>query len=267
MFGTLTRFGGFRGRPIMGGEIAAGAEPLVQNVVRNELVLLVGRDPAIVADASAALEVAGFGVLACSARALMGRLRELKPDIVVFETQDHLAEAADACRGIRRSGSTPIVVLGRARAESDAIAVLDAGADDYVREPLGAIEFIARVNAVLRRADRSANRAGQIALGPIVVDESQHTAIVDGTRLSLSPTEFRLLSYLIRHPNRVVGYDDLLSRVRGARSAESRDVLRVTMSRLRRKIGADKHRDVSIHVIARRGYRLAIEATSIGSMS
>lgn len=240
---------------------------MLRTNVRRELVLAVGRDPAALELACDALRHAGFGVLSCSARALHGRIRELKPDLVVLHASDRLAEAAEACRALRRQGATPTIVVGRDRTESAAIMVLDAGADDYVREPLGAIEFIARVRAVLRRTRPTLVARGGIAIGPLRVDEARHAVAVDQRQLALSPIEYRLLSYLARHPNRVVPYADLVARGWGAPVAESRDVLRVTMSRLRRKLGADRHRDLHLHVIPRRGYRLAVEATSIGPAS
>ena len=238
--------------------------PMRRTNVRRELVLAVARDPAALGPACEALRQSGFGVLSCSARALHGRIRELKPDLVVLHAGDRLDEAAESCRAIRRQGPTPAIVIGAPRMEPAAISMLDAGADDYVREPLGAIEFIARVRAVLRRTRAALAARGAISIGPLQLDETLHAVSVDQRTLALSPIEYRLLSYLARHPNRVVPYSDLVARGWGRPLAGSRDVLRVTMSRLRRKIGADRHRDLHLHVIPRRGYRLAIEATSIG---
>jgi len=238
-----------------------------QSTVRRELVLTAGRDPAALDAACEALREAGFGVLSCSARAMHGRIRELRPDLVVLHAGDRIAEATEACRALRRQGPTPAIVIGAPRGEAAAIAVLSAGADDYVREPLGAIEFIARVRAVLRRARPALAERGAVAIGPLRFDEARHAVAVDDRQLALSPIEYRLLGYLARHPNRVVPYADLVARGWGRPLDGSRDVLRVTMSRLRRKIGADRHRDLHLHVIPRRGYRLAIEATSIGPSS
>lgn len=243
---------------------AAGSRQVLRKLVRHELVLLAGRDPAVVALASSSLKLEGFGVASCSLRALTGRLHEVRPNVIILEALDRLADAAETCRALRKLCFTPIVVVGARDDEFTPALILEAGADDYLREPLGATEFIARVNAVLRRAERSVPEPGGISVGPLVVDEAQHAAFLDGAELSLSPTEYRLLSYLIRHPNRVITHADILSRVWGPGYAESHQLLRVTMSRLRRKIGADTHRDVSIQAIAGFGYRLTVEATSIG---
>ena len=129
------------------------------------------------------------------------------------------------------------------------------------------MEFIARVRALLRRTQQFLGAREVIAIGPLQLDEARHAIAVDARPLALSPIEYRLLSYLARHPNRVVSHADLVARGWGRPLADSRDVLRVTMSRLRRKIGADRHRDLHLHVVPRRGYRLAIEATSIGPTS
>ncbi len=243
---------------------AAGSRQVLRKLVRHELVLLAGSDPAVVALASSSLKVEGFGVTSCSFRAVTGRLHEARPDVIILEAGNHLGEAAETCRALRRLCATPIVVLGSRDDEFTAVRMLEAGADDYLCEAFGATEFIARVKAVLRRAERFVTEPDGISVGPLVLDDSQHMAFIDGAALSLSPTEYRLLSYLIRHPNRVITHADILSRVWGLGYAESHQLLRVTMSRLRRKIGADTHRDVSIQAIAGFGYRLTVEATSIG---
>jgi two-component system KDP operon response regulator KdpE len=243
---------------------AAGRRQVLRKFARRELALVVGRDPAALDLAASSLKAEGFGVLSCSSRALIGRLDELRPAVIVVEALDHLADAADTCRAVRKRCFTPILVAGTRDDEFTTALILEAGADDYLREPFGAAEFVARVNAVIRRAGRWATGPAAISVGPLLVDESQHTAFLDGTELSLSPIEYRLLSYLIRHPNRVLTHADLVLRVWGTGYGGSHELLRVTMSRLRRKIGADKHRDMRIQAIAGSGYRLAVEATAIG---
>lgn len=232
--------------------------------VRHELVLLVGRDPAMLAPVLSSLKSHGFGVASCSFRALSSRLHELRPNLIAIEALDDAASAAEACRTLRKGGSTPVVVLGTPTDEFTAALILEAGADDYLREPIGPAELVARCKAVLRRAEPFTTDGEAISVGPLRIDESQHTASLDGMELALSPTEYRLLAYLVRHPNRVVTHADIMSRVWGAGYDESHQLLRVNMSRLRRKISADRHRDVRIQSIAGFGYRLAVEATTIG---
>jgi two-component system KDP operon response regulator KdpE len=236
--------------------------------VRDELVLLAGRDPAVDTLASSSLTGEGFGVASCTFRALRGRLHELRPDVIILEAGGQLGQGPETIRALRELWDTPIIVLGsRNDDEFTTALILKAGADDYLRAPFGALEFVARVKAVLRRVERGATQRGGISVGPLTLDDAQHAAFLDGSALSLSPIEYRLLAYLIRHPNRVVSHADILSRVWGASYAESHQLLRVAMSRLRRKLGVDRHRDVRIHSIAGFGYRLAVEATSIGLAS
>jgi len=233
-------------------------------LVRPELVLLAGRDAARLAPASSSLKSKGFGVTTCSLRAITTRVHEVQPDLIVLQSLDDVAAAAESCRALRKLCSTAIVVLGAPNDEFSVALILEAGADDYLREPFGPTELVARLKAVLRRTARWADTAGAISVGPLCIDESQHTASLDGAELSLSPTEYRLLAYLIRHPNRVIAHADIMSRVWGAGYDESHQLLRVSMSRLRRKIGAHMHRDIRIQAISGFGYRLAVEARTIG---
>lgn len=236
-------------------------------IVRHEFILVVGRDQGTIAPILSILKAEGFGTTGCSPRALRARLDEMRPDMIVLAASDDINPAAETCRTLRTLCATPVVVIGTRDDEFTIALVLGAGADDYLSEPLSSKEFIARVKAVLRRADTGPNTRTGIVVGPLLIDDARHAAFLDGSALSLSPTEYRLLSYLVRHPNRVVAHADLLWRVWGAGYAESHDLLRVTMSRLRRKIGADRHRDLSIRAVAGFGYRLTVEATTIGLAS
>jgi len=162
------------------------------------------------------------------------------------------------CRALRKTSRVPIIMLTALDDEASATRAFEAGADDYVRKPFGAAELAARVKAILRRADAADRDSGQIVAGPLVIDEAQHIATLDGREINLSRIEFRLLAYLVRHPNRVVTHDDILTRVWGLRYVGSHHVLRVAMSRLRQRLTIDGRDDISIQTIGGVGYRFLV---------
>jgi two-component system KDP operon response regulator KdpE len=131
---------------------------------------------------------------------------------------------------------------------------LDAGADDYVRKPFGADELRARVRAVLRRTNVAGPITEALHAGRLFIDGARQCVRLDGEDLELSATEFALLGQLVRHQDRVLSHEELLAAVWGRERADSRQLLRVTMSRLRLKLkrcGCDL-----IRTLPRVGYRL-----------
>jgi DNA-binding response OmpR family regulator len=225
---------------------------------RHELILLGTSDPAVSTAVSSALEPEPFVVVACALRLVPLRYRELRPALIILDAASRADEFVRTCRTVRSSSSTPIVALGGGGDASLAAWALDAGADDYVRTPLAAGELDARIRAVLRRT--ALEDDDRIAAGPLQMDESQHIAVLDGNELRLSATEFALLLLLLRHRNRVVTREDVLSHVWGADYGDAHHLLHVAMSRLRQKLGGAGRRDIAIQTIAGIGYRLAVEA-------
>ncbi|MBI5288711.1 MAG: response regulator transcription factor, partial [Chloroflexi bacterium] len=227
--------------------------------LRHETVLIADDDPTGAAVVSRILEIEGFNVLAThSGAAVLLRFEELRPDLVILDVRMPDMDGFAVCRALRRTSRVPIIMLTAVDDEASAARAFDAGADDYVRKPFGAAELAARVKAILRRADMNDRDGGQIVAGPLVVDEIQHIATLDGREINLSRIEFRLLAYLVRHPNRVVTHDDILTRVWGLRYVGSHHVLRVAMSRLRQRLAIDGRDDVTIQTIGGVGYRFLV---------
>jgi two-component system response regulator VicR len=166
-----------------------------------------------------------------------------------------------------RSSRLPILVLTARASEDDKVRAFDIGADDYVVKPFGHRELIARIKAHARRADRERRRAdhdqlggaeaGFLEVGTLRLDLSQRTLVIDGaSALRLTGTEFRLLEYLMRNSNSVVSTGALAKNVWGYDDAPARDVVRVTVHRLRRKLRDDGHERKLIHTIAGVGLEL-----------
>jgi DNA-binding response OmpR family regulator len=160
----------------------------------------------------------------------------------------------------RRSPRLPILVLTARAAEDDKVRALDTGADDYVVKPFGHRELIARIKAHARRAESDrgeTTRQTYLEVGSLRLDLQSRSLEIDGAEeLRLTGTEFRLLEHLMRNSNSVVPTATLAQHVWGYDDAPSRDVVRVTLHRLRRKLGDDGERRRFIETVAGVGLKL-----------
>jgi two-component system KDP operon response regulator KdpE len=164
-----------------------------------------------------------------------------RPDLVLLDLGLPDRDGAVVVRHIRREATTPILILSARSDERDKVAALEAGADDYVTKPFGLEELRARVAALLRRsAGPSADPAGRIVVGPVVIDVSRRAVTVSGGAVDLTPREFELLRTLLLSPGRVLTKGRLLRAVWGDAYSAEAHYLHVYVSRLRRKLdGAD----------------------------
>lgn len=158
----------------------------------------------------------------------------------------------------RRRPALPIIVLTARSTEDDKVRALDMGADDYVVKPFGHRELVARIRAHARRAigDRTEAAPPVLEVGSFRLDPGERTLYLDGVPTRLTGTEFRLLQYLMRHNDAVVPTAAVAKHVWGFNDAPARDVVRVTVHRLRRKIGDDGERQRFIHTVPGVGLRL-----------
>jgi DNA-binding response OmpR family regulator len=146
----------------------------------------------------------------------------------------------EVCRRI--AGSVPVIMLTARDEETDRVAGLEVGADDYVAKPFSPRELTARVKAVLRRAGRPGAPAGGdgadvIALGPVTLARGAREVHVDGAEVELTQREFDLLEYLMRHAGQVVSRDQLLESVWGFLSPGETRTVEVHVAQLRKKLG------------------------------
>jgi two-component system KDP operon response regulator KdpE len=163
-----------------------------------------------------------------------------RPDLVVLDLGLPDGDGLDFIRGLRTWSEIPIIVLSARTMEADKIAALDAGADDYLVKPFGTGELLARVRAQLRRHPR-ANAQAQSVLefGDVRVDLVHRSVERAGAPVHLTPTEYRLLTHLAAHPNRVLTHPQLLRAVWGPSHAEDTHYVRIYMGHLRAKLEAD----------------------------
>lgn len=179
-------------------------------------VLVVEDEPQIAALVRDYLEHAGFGVMgAADGEAALALARRTRPDAIVLDLGLPGMDGLDVVRALRRDSSVPIVILTARGDETDRVAGLELGADDYVVKPFSPKELVARVRAVLRRMEAAARPQDRLAIGALEVDLARHRVTVGGRTVALTPTEFELLAALAREPGRVLTRGQLLDAVHG----------------------------------------------------
>ena len=179
-----------------------------------------------------------------------------RPDLLVLDLGLPDGDGLTLIRDLRTWSAIPVIVLSARSAEIDKIQALDAGADDYLVKPFGAGELLARVRAQLRRHQHQTG-AGEstIAFGDILIDLGKRSASRQGQPLHLTPIEYRLLTYLAAHPERVLTHQQLLQAVWGPGHASDTHYVRVHMANLRKKIERDAARPEFLHTEVGVGYR------------
>ncbi len=191
------------------------------------------------------LELGGYRVVTAGDGLRALELAESEPcSLLVLDIMMPGLDGLEVCRRVREFSSVPIVIITARNAERDVVLGLDAGADDYLTKPFGAPELLARVRAVLRRShldpSSAETRRASHRCGDLEIDFSQHQVTVRGKVVSLTPTEYRILSQLAQHAGRVLTHEELLSKVWGPAYKDETHLLRVNMSRLRDKIEQDR---------------------------
>lgn len=159
-------------------------------------------------------------------------------DLVIMDLMMPHMDGIEAIRQIRQSSVTPIVVLSALEEEHHKVQALNLGADDYLTKPFGVSELLARVNAVLRRAQWSSSPTltKRLARGDFVADLERHQVTVRGQPVELTPTEFELLVYFMKNTNKVLSHEIILQRIWGPEYGQEAEYLRVYIGRLRQKI-------------------------------
>jgi DNA-binding response OmpR family regulator len=177
-----------------------------------------------------------------------------RPDLVILDLGLPGMNGWQMLERIRELGDVPVLILTAAAAELEKVRGLREGADDYVTKPFGRQELVARIEALLRRAGGSEIRDEVLSDGLVEIDFAQRRATIDGSELDLTPTEFRLLAALARHPNRVLSHDQLLDMAWGNAVNRSRQQVKLYIGYLRRKL-ADSTEADPIETVRGFGYR------------
>jgi DNA-binding response OmpR family regulator len=217
------------------------------------IALVIEDDDAIAALVEAYLRQAGFEVLREStAEEGLEAAERREPRFVVLDLGLPDADGFELCRRLRGSGDVPILILTARDEEADRIVGLELGADDYITKPFSPRELVARVRAVLRRADPAPLDTRMIELDGLRVDLRSRSVTVDGAAVALRTLEFELLAELARHAGHVVTRDRLLDRVWGVSFAGGTRTVDVHVAQLRKKLG----RPELIQTVRGVGYRI-----------
>ncbi|WP_153102164.1 two-component system response regulator KdpE [Paraburkholderia hayleyella] len=180
-----------------------------------------------------------------------------QPDLVIVDLGLPDIEGLEVIRALRGWSEVPIIVLSARTQESEKVAALDAGADDYLSKPFGVSELLARIRAQLRRRRAAgANDTPLVRFGAVQVDQIRRVVSRDGVTVHLTPLEYRLLALLLRHAGRVLTHRQLLREVWGPSHVESYHYLRIYMAHLRQKLERDPAQPEHIVTETGVGYRL-----------
>ena len=205
---------------------------------RREHILVVVADVSERERLTEAIEADGMAAVVAGDAASARRLLADRSYALVL-VDDNLpdARANELVGEFGRSHDAATIILTSSQDEHAVVGGLDAGADDFVRRPFGTRELLARIRAVLRRTrGPAAALQPTINVGPITLDAKGYRANIDGEPLPLTPTEYRLLAFLVQNVGRVLTHDQLLGFVWGPGYHGEHHMLHVTMSRLRQKL-------------------------------
>jgi DNA-binding response OmpR family regulator len=222
----------------------------------DERLLLVEDDASIREIASLGLRDAGFRVTAAvDGREGLTRALHDPFDAIILDVMLPSLDGFQVCREIRKQSRVPIIMLTARTDTLDVVVGLESGADDYVTKPFEMPELVARVRAVLRRA-QAAPEETKLSVGQLEVDPAGFTARKDGKDLSLTATEFRLLLEMARRPGQVFTRELLLQRVWNYDYLGDSRLVDVAVQRLRAKLEDDPAHPTMIKTVRGVGYRL-----------
>jgi two-component system phosphate regulon response regulator PhoB len=222
------------------------------------LVLIVEDEAPLVTMLRYNLEREGFDVAAAGdGEEALVQIAERKPDAVLLDLMLPFVSGIEVCRQIRRSPETralPVIMLTARGEEADRVRGLNSGADDYVVKPFSPGELIARLRAVIRRA-QPAIADERLAFADVSLDLAAHRVSRGGKPIHLGPTEFRLLRHLMRNPGRVFSREQLLDAVWGHGVYVEARTVDVHIRRLRKALNSEGRADI-VRTVRSAGYAL-----------
>ncbi|MFZ0546457.1 MAG: response regulator transcription factor [Candidatus Promineifilaceae bacterium] len=226
----------------------------------NEVILVVEDEPKMVKLARDYLERSNYQVISAGdGRTALAVARDERPDLVVLDLNLPGMDGLDVCRTLRRESSVPIIMLTARVEEMDRLIGLELGADDYITKPFSPRELVARVRAVLRRVQGDVYQPGLVRTGDLEIDLQGHRVNRDGEDISLSRTEFNLLSLLAQHPGQTFTRAQLLNRLHGIAYDGFDRSIDAHVKNLRRKLEPDPADPQYILTVYGVGYKFADE--------
>jgi len=233
--------------------------------VKKTTVLVADDDPHLLRLMTRNLQFEGYEVIPVSdGQQALEQIEAQRPDLVLLDVMMPKLDGFTVCHRTREFSAVPIILVTARGQEEDKIRGLDLGADDYLTKPFSVVELLARVRAVLRRAqfttlDQAHAMRTTITIGDLTVDFAQHLVKMAGVEVTLTPIEYRLLAYLAQNAGRVVTQDLLLEDVWGTGYVGESHMLQVNINRLRRKLEGDPAHPRYILTKVGIGYLLAAQ--------
>jgi two-component system KDP operon response regulator KdpE len=225
----------------------------------KQFILVVEDDPQIRRFLRATLAAEGYRFQeAVTAEEALTLAAAHHPDLVLLDLGLPDRDGLDVISQVRQWSQAPILVLSARGQETDKIAALDLGADDYVAKPFAVGELLARIRAALRRSSAMVGDfPGTVfQFGRVEVDLDKRVVKVEGKEVHLTPNEYKMLQVLIKNSGKVLTQRQLLSEVWGPNSTEQAQYLRVYIAQLRRKLESDPARPKHLQTEPGVGYRL-----------
>jgi two-component system alkaline phosphatase synthesis response regulator PhoP len=204
------------------------------------------------------LQHAGYSVItAGEGIEAIALARERHPDLVVLDLGLPRLDGLEVAKRLRRESSVPIIMLTARVEESDRLAGLELGADDYITKPFSPRELVARVRAVLRRVEPGSGSDGVLSRADLVIDAARMKVTRAGTPIELTATEIQLLAALARQPGRILTRAQLLDAARGAQEESFERAIDTHIKNLRRKLEPDPRNPRYLLTVYGLGYKFA----------
>lgn len=221
-------------------------------------LLIADDDPQMVRALRITLAAHGYEVVvAADGAAAIAAAAQSHPDLIMLDLGMPRLDGIEVIQALRGWTSVPIIVVSGRTGSADKVEALDAGADDFVTKPFQVDELLARLRALSRRAV-VANGESVVGFGDVVVDLATKTVTRAGSRVHLTPTEWRMLEHLARHPGALVTRQDLLKEIWGSAQVSDSGYLRLYMSQLRKKLEQEPSAPVHLLTESGMGYRLVV---------
>jgi DNA-binding response OmpR family regulator len=220
-------------------------------------ILLIDDDQALLHLLGEFLKDDSFDVIsALSGSAGLRLAYEQRPDLILLDVMLPGMDGWEVCARLREMSDVPIIMLTAKTTENDKLRGFRLGVDDYVTKPFSFAELVARIQAVLSRANISGSNTGYLIHGGVTLDTEKYQAFFKGSELELTPTEYRLLEALVRRAGKVASEQELVQEVWGQYRSEDTALVRRYILMLRKKLEADPSNPKYILTVRGFGYRL-----------
>jgi DNA-binding response OmpR family regulator len=232
---------------------------------KKTTILTADDDPQLLRLVARNLELEDYDVLVASdGKQALEQIEQHVPDLVLLDVMMPRMDGFTVCQRVREFSAVPIIIVTARGQDQDKVRGLDLGADDYLIKPFSIEELLARVRAVLRRAQFTASEQAHVmhtttTIGELSIEYAQHLVRMGAREIELTPTEYRILAYLAQNAGHVMTQDLLLEHVWGSEYVGEGHMLQVNINRLRRKLEPDPAHPRYILTKVGIGYLLAAQ--------